>query len=107
MPRKGRTLMRLTAVAILAVICLPVWNRSVPAREDAKLTPLQQDLVRSLDSLQPELVRINQDIWGYAELGLQEFRSAARLIGALRSAGFRIREGVSNMPTAFVGEYGS
>src|SRR5262249_50478485 len=50
---------------------------------------------------------VNQDIWTYAELGLQEYRSAARLAGLLRQAGFRVREGVSGMPTAFVAEYGS
>jgi aminobenzoyl-glutamate utilization protein B len=99
--------MRFIAVAILTACCLFLGSRASLAGDDAKLTPLQQDLLRSLDSMQPELVRINQDIWGYAELGLQEFRSAARLVGALRSAGVRVREGVSNMPTAFVAEYGS
>jgi aminobenzoyl-glutamate utilization protein B len=77
------------------------------AEDKSELTPVQQEMVRYLDSLQPEMVRINQDIWGYAEVGLQEYRSAARLTGALRAAGFRVREGVSNMPTAFVAEYGS
>src|SRR5262249_48418063 len=69
--------------------------------------PLQQEMVRYLDDARPELVAINQDIWNYAELGLQEHRSAARLIGALKKAGFRVREGVAGMPTAFVAEYGS
>src|SRR6266576_1676426 len=77
------------------------------AAEPAPLTPLQQDLLRHLDALQPELVAINQDIWTYAELGLEEHRSAARLVGVLKKAGFTVREGVSGMPTAFVAEYGS
>jgi aminobenzoyl-glutamate utilization protein B len=64
-------------------------------------------MVRYLDDARPELVAINQDIWNYAELGLQEHRSVARLIGALKKAGFRVREGVAGMPTAFVAEYGS
>ena len=73
----------------------------------AALTPLQSDLVRHLDDARPELVKANQDIWAYAELGLDEHRSAARLVGLLKAAGFRVKEGVSGMPTAFVAEYGS
>src|SRR5262249_6128356 len=60
-----------------------------------------------LDSARPELISMNQDIWTYAELGLQEHRSAGRLVAALKKAGFKVKEGVSGMPTAFVAEYGS
>jgi aminobenzoyl-glutamate utilization protein B len=77
------------------------------ADEPAGQTKLEKEIVRHLDSLQPELVAVNQDIWAYAELGLQEHRSAARLAGVLKKAGFRIKENVSDMPTAFVAEYGS
>ena len=91
----------LAAVAVLAVC------RVASADEPAKAAPLQQDIIRHLDDLRPELVAVNRDIWTYAELGLQEHRSAARLVGVLKKAGFRIREGVSDMPTAFVAEYGS
>src|SRR5947209_10598545 len=80
---------------------------SVLVAAEPSSTPLQQDLLRQLDSMQAELIACNQDIWNYAELGLQEFRSSARLVGLLKKAGFRVREGVSNMPTAFVAEYGS
>ena len=77
------------------------------AAEPAKLTGMQQEMVQYLDALQSELIAVNQDIWTYAELGLQEYRSSARLVGVLKNAGFRVREGISNMPTAFVAEYGS
>jgi aminobenzoyl-glutamate utilization protein B len=80
---------------------------AVSAAKALDLSPIQQEMVRHLDSLQPELVAVNQDIWTYAEVGLQEYRSATRLVGLLKKAGFRVREGVSNMPTAFIAEYGS
>jgi aminobenzoyl-glutamate utilization protein B len=80
---------------------------AVPADEPTKPTPLQQDILRHLDDLRPDLIAVNQDIWTFAELGLQEHRSAARLAGVLKKAGFRVKEGVSDMPTAFVAEYGS
>jgi aminobenzoyl-glutamate utilization protein B len=77
------------------------------AGDAAKPSPVSQDILHSLDGMRPELVAINQDIWTFAELGLQEHRSAARLAGILKKAGFRVKEGVSDMPTAFVAEYGS
>src|SRR5262249_33615472 len=80
---------------------------ALSAADSKDLTAVQQDLVRYLDSHAPELIAVNQDIWDYAELGLQEHRSAARLVGVLKKAGFRVREGVSDMKTAFVAEYGS
>jgi aminobenzoyl-glutamate utilization protein B len=97
---------RLTLFALTA-ICLLVACRTAPADESPRQTPIQQDILRQLDDLRTELVAVNQDIWTYAELGLQEHRSAARLAGLLKKAGFRVKEGVSDMPTAFVAEYGS
>ncbi len=77
------------------------------AGEGTKSSVVQEDILHYLDGLRPELVAVNQDIWTFAELGLQEYRSAARLAGVLKKAGFRVKEGVSDMPTAFVAEYGS
>ncbi len=68
---------------------------------------MQDDVLEYLDSIRPELVAVNQEIWALAELGLEEHRSAARLIGVLKAAGFNVRDNVSGMPTAFVAEYGS
>src|SRR5207253_11314750 len=64
------------------------------------------DAVRQVDDARKELVAMNQDIWEFAELGLEEHRSSARLIKALKKAGFTVKEGVSDMPTAFVASYG-
>ena len=94
-----RLLPTLTALLLLAGPAL--------ADKPQPLTPIQQEMVRYLDNLRPELVAVNQDIWTFAELGLEEHRSAARLVGVLKKAGFKVRQGVSNMPTAFVAEYGS
>jgi aminobenzoyl-glutamate utilization protein B len=82
-------------------------SSTAQAVEPAALNSVRQQVIQHLDRLQPDLIAANQDIWTYAEVGLQEYRSAARLVGLLKKAGFRVREGVSNMPTAFVAEYGS
>jgi aminobenzoyl-glutamate utilization protein B len=70
-------------------------------------TVLQSDILKHLNSIRPDLVSVNQDIWTYAELGLEEHRSSARLTGVLKNAGFRVKQGISGMPTAFIAEYGS
>src|SRR5262249_39121958 len=99
--------MRLMVMIALVGTAGLVGTAPLGAKEPAELTAIQQEMVRHLDTLQPELVKVNQDIWTYAELGLQEYRSAARLVGVLKKPGFKVREGVSGMPTAFVAEYGS
>jgi aminobenzoyl-glutamate utilization protein B len=93
-------------VAVVAIISLarPAHAADPPP---AALTPVQKDMVAYIDSMRTDLVAMNQEIWTYAEVGLEEHRSAARLAGALKKAGFKVKEGVSGMPTAFVAEYGS
>jgi aminobenzoyl-glutamate utilization protein B len=95
--------------AILVVLGAS-WLESAQGGNAADLaatTPVQDDLIKYLDSIRADLVSVNQDIWTYAELGLEEHRSAARLTGVLKKAGFKVKEGVSGMLTAFVAEYGS
>ena len=96
----------LAMAALIGGVGLALQTPARPA-DAPELTPLRQDLLRHLDGREAELVKINQDIWEYAELGLEEHRSAARLAGVLKKAGFRVKEGVSGMPTAFEAEYGS
>ncbi|HPW17008.1 MAG TPA: amidohydrolase [Candidatus Aminicenantes bacterium] len=51
--------------------------------------------------------RISDRIWGYAELGLQEFNSSKLLADTLEAAGFTVERGLAGMPTCFVASYGS
>src|SRR5437763_1277933 len=89
--------------AAVVLVALP----GAAAGPPAAAAPIQTDILAHLDAAEPELVKCNQDIWAYAELGLEEHRSAARLVGLLKAAGFKVTEGVSGMPTAFVAEFGS
>ena len=45
-------------------------------------------------------------IWDFAELGYQEYKSSKLLADYLESQGFQIERGVANIPTAFVASYG-
>jgi aminobenzoyl-glutamate utilization protein B len=50
---------------------------------------------------------ISDSIWNFAELGMQEFRSAALLSKTLEEEGFRVEKGLAGMPTCFVATWGS
>lgn len=95
-------------VAVLALVAVFIGYAPPGTAGDGQaLAPVQADMVKFLDTIRPELVACNQDIWTFAELGLEEYRSSARLVGLLKKAGFKVTEGVADMPTAFVAEYGS
>ena len=63
--------------------------------------------VASVDRQEQELIELADRIWEYAELALQETRSAEALAAHAEAKGFRVRRGVAGMPTAFVAEYGA
>jgi aminobenzoyl-glutamate utilization protein B len=91
------------ALLVVLLALLPLES----GEPSSVLTPVQSDMVKHLDSIRGELVATNQEIWALAELGLEEHRSSAKLVGLLKKAGFRVKEGVAGMPTAFVAEYGT
>lgn len=49
---------------------------------------------------------ISDSVWHYAELGMQEYKSAALLMRTLEAEGFSIEKGVAGMPTCFVATWG-
>jgi aminobenzoyl-glutamate utilization protein B len=50
---------------------------------------------------------ISDSIWSFAELGMQEFRSAELLARTLEAEGFTVERGVAGIPTCFVATWGS
>ena len=52
------------------------------------------------------LTDISDQIWEFAETGLEEHKSSELLIRTLKEAGFSVDEGVAEMPTAFLASYG-
>jgi aminobenzoyl-glutamate utilization protein B len=69
--------------------------------------PLKQTAAATVERQRAELIRLSDEIWGYAEIGLQETRSAEVLAAYAQRAGFTVDRGVAGMPTAFVASYGS
>jgi aminobenzoyl-glutamate utilization protein B len=60
------------------------------------------EIAAAVESRQEKYWKISDAIWSYAELGLEEYRSAKLLADTLEGAGFRVERGVAGMPTAFL-----
>jgi len=50
---------------------------------------------------------LSDKIWEYAELSLKEYKSAAEYCRVLAELGFEVEENVADIPTAFLGKWGS
>ncbi|MFW9778038.1 MAG: amidohydrolase [Candidatus Heimdallarchaeota archaeon] len=59
-----------------------------------------------LETQSQKFIGISDRIWRYAEIGLLEEKSASLLIEIFEEAGFRVKKGLANMPTAFIAAYG-
>lgn len=61
----------------------------------------------SINQHQRQYEDIAMKIWELAEVGYQEYESSKLLIDSLKGHGFEITEGVADIPTAFIAEYGA
>lgn len=90
--------MKKLVAAVFAVLAVT----SPSAQSDPK-----QTVMAWVDANVATLNRVNRNIWGWAETGLEEVKSSNELQGLLRANGFTIESGVAGMPTAFVASYGA
>lgn len=61
----------------------------------------------AIDEAQDMLVDLSHRIWDHPELAFEEVKTSAAVAEVLDAAGFGVSTGVSDLPTAFVAEYGS
>ncbi|WP_254506538.1 amidohydrolase [Anatilimnocola floriformis] len=90
---------------VLAACFCGILSNNLHAAEPMR--PTHQTAVADVDGRQTELNETNKAIWEFAEVGLEETRSSALLVEKLKKAGFKVRTGVADMPTAFVAEFGT
>ena len=67
----------------------------------------KQDLYTLLQERMGDLTALSDSIWDYAELSLQEYRSAARLANFMEDEGFTVERGIAGIDTAFCATFGS
>lgn len=90
--------------ALVACLCFAfVAGYSQKSKPNAD----KQFVIQSVDKHQAELVKISDQIWAFAETALKEHQSAKALSDYAEQQGFRVKRGVSQMPTAFIAEFGS
>ncbi|MUP46229.1 amidohydrolase [Gramella sp. BOM4] len=74
-------------------------QKSIPADK--------QELIRSIESREDELIALSDKIWALAETAFEENQSAKLLADFAEKEGFQVERGVAGIPTAFVASYGS
>src|SRR5690349_5015973 len=81
---------------------------SLPASGQSKKgNPNKDAVIKSVDTHKQDLTKLSDEIWTYAETALREHRSAKALADYAEQQGFKVTRNVSQMPTAFIAEYGS
>ncbi len=70
-------------------------------------TKEKQTALAWVEQNEKNLKDTHMTLWEYAEVGLQEMKTAKHMIDLLKKEGFKIEEGVAGMPSAFVATYGS
>jgi aminobenzoyl-glutamate utilization protein B len=87
---------------LLRIIVVVALTATAGAQSDPKTAALSW-----LDSNASTLAKVNRNIWGWAETGLEEVQSSKELQDLLTANGFTVDAGVAGMPTAFVATFGS
>src|ERR1044071_6451778 len=68
---------------------------------------MMDKVISSLDAKKDAYAEVAHQIWSFAEVGYQETKSSALLQQQLKGAGFDVKSGVAEIPTAFVASWGS
>ena len=97
--------MRLTPLSLVIGAALLI-SASLGAQA-AKRPDNTATILSGLDARAAHYADVAHQIWGFAEVGYQEFKSSALLQRELTAAGFTLTAGIAGMPTAFTAEYGS
>jgi len=64
------------------------------------------EALATIEKHRPELIKLSDQIWAYAETALKETRSSKALADYAEQHGFKVERGVAGMPTAFVASFG-
>ncbi len=67
---------------------------------------IKQKAIDFIETQRGEAREIAREIWGFAEVALEEFQSAELLEDLLEQSGFEVQRGVGDLPTAFIARWG-
>ncbi|MFH1108787.1 MAG: hypothetical protein V1790_06295 [Planctomycetota bacterium] len=66
----------------------------------------KEEAIASVEKQRPDLIKLSDQIWGFAETALKETKSSKVLADHAEKQGFKVLRGVANLPTAFIASYG-
>ena len=98
-----RRILRLVAVIAVAAFGAPAQ----PRQSDARLGALKDEAAQEVDRMKEFTQQAVDQIFSFGELGFQEFETSRYCIDILKKNGFRVEEGISGMPTAWMATWGS
>ncbi len=68
---------------------------------------MSQKILDCIQTHAAQVTAISEQIWEYAELSLNEYKSVKCYVEFLKQQGFTVQEAVAGVPTAFSASYGS
>ena len=71
------------------------------------MTKEKQAAIAAVETKSALIADVADSVWSYAELSLQEERSAAKYCQVLEQEGFTVEAGICGIPTAFSASFGS
>src|SRR5688572_25810041 len=97
--------MKPSTLLLAQSLCLATW---VPFGHTAtsEITPAKKAADAWIQEHFPAIRQLNQNIWNWAELGLEETNSSRALASFLEQNGFKVERGVADLPTAFIATLG-
>ena len=93
--------------SLLFVVMVLGWGINSGVQAQSAMGGEEKWLVETLESNIDPFADMAMEIWKYAEVGYQEYKSSQLLQDRLKTEGFSIETGVAGIPTAFVASYGS
>jgi aminobenzoyl-glutamate utilization protein B len=96
---------RLLLAKILCTCALaPSWFNSPLSAQPVPDSKTR--LITSIEERKEKFIAMSDEIWALAEVAFEETKSSRILSDYAELQGFRVERGVSEMPTAFIAEYG-
>ena len=85
----------------------PLFALLLVASAPNTLADAKRDVILSIEKQSADMIRLSDQIWGFAETALRESKSSALLAAHAEQHGFKVTRGIAGLPTAFTAEFGS
>lgn len=97
----------LALFAVLLAAPLLASEDGLSKRDAKRLETLKAEAIEKIDA-NAKLAQVMVDsIFSFGELGFQEFETSKYVTGVLEENGFKVEQGISGMPTAWIASWGS